>query len=55
MSKIRTFFGIGRKPRNMRAEQKNKELPENFIVGSTNHNTSKDDNSRSEILSSRSK
>lgn len=36
MIKIRTFFGLGRKPIGKSKQRTGEELPENFIVGSTN-------------------
>ena len=40
MNKVRTFFGLGRKPK--RKKKENIELPDNFILGSTDQKTAKD-------------
>ncbi len=47
MTKIRKFFAIGRKPKK-RVQKEHIELPENFIVGSTNQKVSEDRKNASE-------
>ncbi|MGB6153433.1 MAG: hypothetical protein WBG48_15745 [Pricia sp.] len=41
MNKVRTFFGLGRKSK--RKEKENIKLPDNFILGSTDQKTAKED------------
>ncbi len=47
MSKIRKIFGIGRKPKK-RDQKAQIELPENYIVGSTNQDISVEGQSKSD-------
>ncbi|WP_373519596.1 hypothetical protein [Pricia sp.] len=51
MTKIRKFFGIGRKPRKKRVEEEKNNLPENFIVGSTNQRASEENRLKLDVLS----
>lgn len=36
MTKIRKFFGLGRKPKERSLSENKIELPDNFILGNTN-------------------
>ena len=42
MTKIRTFFGLGRKPKKKSGQNNGIELPDNFIMGSTNQKTARE-------------